>query len=141
MEGRPQHIEDLRSSVRFKTDNLPVKLISKDFFDNSVRLSNVSLGGLQILCSHHAAQKLSRPMYSSNCTIKIVAEILENDNPNTFMLVCKVVYIQQNHSPNDYCPDAVGMEALTDNHVNKLLLNALLKGLPKYPGVISTNLN
>ncbi len=127
MEGRPQHIEDLRSSVRYKTNNLPVNLISKDFYDNSVRLSNVSLGGLQILCSHHAAQKLSRPKHSPDSPIKIVAEILENDNFNTFMLVCKVVYIQQNYSPNDYCPDAVGMEALMDNHVNKLLLRLCIE--------------
>ena len=127
MEGRPQHIEDLRSSVRYKTNNLPVNLISKDFYDNSVRLNNVSLGGLQILCSHHAAQQLSRPKYSPDGPINIVAEILENDNSNTFMLVCKVVYIQQNYSPNDYCPDAVGMEALTNNHVNKLLLRRFIE--------------
>jgi hypothetical protein len=127
MEGRPPHIEDLRSSVRYKTNNLPVNLISKDLYDNSVRLSNVSLGGLQILCSHHVAQQLSRPKYSPDGPINFVAEILENDNSNTFMLVCKVVYIQQNYSPNDYCPDAVGMEALTNNHVNKLLLRRFIE--------------
>jgi len=130
MESRPPHIEDVRSSVRYKTNNLPVNLISKDFYDNSVRLSNVSLGGLQILCNHHVAQQLSRPKYSPyspDGPINFVTEILENDNSNTFMLVCKVVYIQQNYSPNDYCPDAVGMEALTNNHVNKLLLRRFIE--------------
>ncbi|RKZ70598.1 MAG: hypothetical protein DRQ48_06070 [Gammaproteobacteria bacterium] len=127
MEGRPQNSEDLRNSERYKTNNLPVNLISKDSFDNSVRLSNVSSGGLQILCSHHAAQQLSTPKYSPDGPINIVAEILGNDNSSTFMLVCKVVYIQQNYSANDCCPDAVGMEALTDNHVNKLLLRRFIE--------------
>jgi len=128
MEGKPPYGEDLRSSVRHNTNRIPINITSdKAYFP--ARLNNVSLGGLQILCSHHVAQQLSRPKYSPDGPINFVAEILENDNSNTFMLVCKVVYIQQNYSPNDYCPDAVGMEALTNNHVNKLLLRRCIERL------------
>jgi hypothetical protein len=126
IESKLQLNEDLRSSIRYKTNNLPMNLMSRDLNDFPARLSNVSSGGLEILCSHYAAQQLSKSEYSSDGPINIVAEILENDNSKPIMLRCKVAYIQQNHSPNDYCSDAVGMEILTDNLLNNRLLRLFI---------------
>ena len=131
MENNSPSVEDLRSSVRYNTNNIPINLISKDFYDIPARLNNVSLGGFQILCSHYAAQQLIKSKCSTNNqgseAMIIMVEILGNDNSKTFELRCKVAYIHQNHTPNDYCSDAVGLEAFVDNPENRQTLNNFIR--------------
>ena len=131
MENKTQPIENIRSSVRYNTNNPPVNLICKEFYDIPARLSNVSLGGFQILCSHYAAQQLSRTKYSADDqnseAIIITIEILDKDDSKTFELSCKVAYIRENTSPNDYCSDAVGLEAMINNPENRQALSHFIK--------------
>ena len=106
MESKPPHIDDLRSSVRYNTNHIPIKLTGKDIdYDIPARLNNISSGGFQLLCSHYVAQQLSKPKYSQDGPMNIVAEIQDKDNAKTFVLNCKVVYIHQDQAPNDYCSD------------------------------------
>ena len=128
MEVRPQPTGDLRSSIRYNTKHIPIMLTSNDLcFDIPARLSNVSAGGIQIVCSNYSAQQLSKPKYSLDSPLNIVAEILDKDDSKTFELSCKVVYIHQNHSPNEYCSDSVGMEALMDNPENRRVLSHFIE--------------
>ncbi len=131
MENKPQPIEDLRRSARHNANYIPLNLISNDvYYDIPARLNNVSLGGFQILCSHYAAQQLSKPKYSADGqgleAMNITAKILDKDDSKTFELSCKLVYIYQNFSPNDYCSDAAGL-ALMDNPKNRLVLHRFFK--------------
>ena len=131
MENKTQPIENIRSSVRYNTNKLPVKLICKEFYDIPARMSNVSSGGFQILCSQYAAQQLSRTKYSADDqnseAIIITIEILDKDDSKTFELSCKIAYIHENNSPNDYCSDAVGLEAMINNPENRQALSHFIK--------------
>ena len=131
MENKTQPIENIRSSVRYNTNNLPVNLICKEFYDIPARMSNVSLGGFQILCSHYAAQQLSQTKHSADDqnseAINITIEILDKDDSKTFELSCKVAYIHENNSPNDYCSDAVGLEAMINHPENRQALSHFIK--------------
>ena len=131
MEDNSPSIENIRSAIRYNTNNLPINLICKEFYDIPARLSNVSLGGFQILCSHYAAQQLSLTKYSADDqnseAINITIEILDKDDSKTFELSCKVAYIHEDHSPNDYCSDAVGLEAMITNPENRQALSRFIE--------------
>ena len=125
MEQILPYVEDLRSSVRHNTNRIPINIIGDKAYIPA-RLNNVSLGGLQILCSNYAAQQLSKSKYSLDGPINVVAEILDKDDLKTFELRCTVVYIHQNHSTTDYCSNSVGL-ALIDNLEDRRLLNHFIE--------------
>ena len=128
MESRPQSYKDLRSSTRYNTSDIPLSLISNDFhYDIPARLNNVSLGGIQILCSHFAIRELSRPRYSSDDSMNILVKIHDKDDSKSSELSCKLIYTHRNYSPNKYCSDAVGFEVLMDNPENRQLLSRIIK--------------
>ncbi len=132
MKSKSPHIEDLRSSVRHNTNCIPTNLISNDiYYDIPARLNNVSLGGFQIMCSNYAAQQLSKSKYSADGqdseAMNIIVKILDKNDSKTFQLSCKIVYVHQNHSPSDYCSDAVGLEASMCNPENKRLLSYFIE--------------
>jgi len=134
MEGKLQPTEDLRSSARYNTDYIPIILISNDiYYDYGIpaRLNNVSLGGLQILCSYYAARQLLKSKYCADDqdseVDNIILQFPDRDDSKPFELSCKLVYINQNHSPNDYCSDAIGLESLLDNLENRRVLSCFIK--------------
>ncbi len=131
MEDTPKFTEDLRSSARYKTNHLPINLISNDIRHIPVRLNNVSLDGFQIMCSNYVSQQFSKPMFSVDDqhpeTVNIVVEILDKDDSKTFALSCKIVYIHENHTPNDYCSNAAGLEVMTDNPKKRRALSRFIE--------------
>ena len=128
MEGRPPYNEDLRSSERHDTNHIPSSLISNDLlYDIPARLSNVSLGGIQVLCSHFAVHELSKQKYSSDGSMNILVKIHDKDDSEASELSCKIVYTHRNYIPNSYCSDAVGLEALMVNPENRRLLSRFIK--------------
>ena len=134
MEGKAQTSEDLRRSERHSTNYIPINLISNDIhFDYGIpaRLNNVSLGGIQILCGYYAARQLSKSKYSADDqdskAVNIIVQIPDRDDSKPFELNCKLVYIHRNHSPNDYCSDAIGLESLMDNPEDRQVLSCFIK--------------
>jgi len=134
MEAKLQPTEDLRRSPRHKTNHVPINLISNDiYYDYGIpaRLNNVSLGGIQILCSYHSALQLAKSKYSADNqdseAVNVIVQIPDRDDSKPFELNCKLVYINRDHSPNDYCSDAVGLESLMDNNENRRILSCFIK--------------
>jgi len=83
------------------------------------------------MCSNYAAQQLSKSKYSADGqdseAMNIIVKILDKNDSKTFQLSCKIVYVHQNHSPSDYCSDAVGLEASMCNPENKRLLSYFIE--------------
>jgi len=133
MDGKLQPIEDLRRSERHNTDYIPVNLISNYIdYDYGVpaRLNNVSLGGIQLLCGYYAARQLLK---SKNCADdqdsevdNLILQIPDRDDFKPFELSCKLVYINQNHSPNDYCSTAIGLESPMDDPIDRRILSCFI---------------
>jgi hypothetical protein len=131
VESTPKFTEDLRSSARNKTNHLPINLIGNDIRHIPVRLTNVSLGGFQIMCSNYVAQQFLKPKFSVDNqhpeSVNIVVEILDKDDSKTFALNCKIVYIHENHTPSDYCSNAAGLELMIDNPKKRRALSRLIE--------------
>ncbi len=134
MDGKLQPIEDLRRSERYNTNYIPVNLISNYIaYDYGVpaRLNNVSLGGIQLLCGYYAARQLLKSKYCADDqdseVENIIVQIPDRDDSKPFELSCKLIYIKQNHSPNNYCSAAIGLESLMDNPENRQVLSCFIK--------------
>ncbi len=134
MDGKLQPIEDLRRSARYNTDYIPVNLISSYIdYDYGVpaRLNNVSLGGIQLLCGYYAARQLLKSKYFADDqdseVDNIIVQIPDRDDSKPFELSCRLVYIHQNHAPNNYCSAAIGLESLLDSHDDRRILSCFIR--------------